>query len=356
MISKKSVILSSAVLALSACGGGSSSSSPASIPVSASVVEALPGYKISVFAKAPGTLLPDDLVQHGSNIFAVAQDNNNNPDGTVVAGTSPQSEVIEYDLSGNVVKTFNVPGHPDGIVEFDSHTIWVSTNEDANPLLIVIDTTANTQQTLKPDVTPVHGGGLDDMKMLNGVVYVSASHPTLGPATATAPKGVNSSASLYAVTLNADHLTFHLTPALMGNATATNIATNTQVTLNMTDPDSMAIDPAGDLVVDSQADSELVFVKNPGATQSVSVLPLTSSGNPAPVDDTRWAPSGNSFMLLSDNKAQLIYRIDTTAGFTAGTAYGSGQGTLFQINTSTGAMTPVYTGMGSPHGMIFVGQ
>ena len=96
--------------------------------------------EISVFAKAPGTLLPNDLVQHGSNIFAVAQDNNNNPDGTVVAGTSPQSEVIEYDLSGNVVKTFNVPGHPDGIVEFDSHTIWVSTNEDANPLLIVIDT------------------------------------------------------------------------------------------------------------------------------------------------------------------------------------------------------------------------
>src|SRR5258708_35186505 len=134
MISKKSVILSSAVLALSACGGGSSSSSPASIPVSASVVEALPGYKISVFAKATGTLLPDDLVQHGSNIFAIAQDNNNNPDGTTVAGTSPQSQVIEYDLNGNVVTTFNIPGHPDGIMEFDSHTVWVSTNEDANPL------------------------------------------------------------------------------------------------------------------------------------------------------------------------------------------------------------------------------
>ncbi|MFL9988025.1 hypothetical protein [Paraburkholderia sediminicola] len=359
MNQKKLVILSSLIATLSACGGNGSSTpaaTPAAIPVPASVTAAQSGYKISVFAKAPGTLLPDDLVQHGSNIFAIAQDNNNNPDGTTVAGTSPQSQVIEYDLNGNVVTTFNIPGHPDGIMEFDSHTVWVSTNEDANPLLIVIDTTANTRTTFAPDVTPAHGGGLDDMKKLNGVVYVSASHPTLGAATVTAPKGVSSVPSAYAITLNSDNKTFHLTPALMGNATATNIATNMQVTLNMTDPDSMAIDPAGNVVVDSQADAELVFLKNPGASQSVSVLPLTLSGNAAPVDDTRWAPSGSSFMLLSDNKTQLIYRIDASAGFTAGTAYASGQGTLLQLDTSTGAMTPVYTGMGSPHGMIFVGQ
>ncbi len=136
MIQKKLVVLSSLVATLSACGGNGSSTPPAT-PVPASVTAAQTGYKISVFAKAPGALLPDDLVQHGSNIFAVAQDSNNNPDGTAVAGTSPQSQVIEYDLNGNVVKTFNVPGHPDGIMEFDSHTVWVSTNEDANPLLIV---------------------------------------------------------------------------------------------------------------------------------------------------------------------------------------------------------------------------
>ncbi|MBC8752342.1 MULTISPECIES: hypothetical protein [Paraburkholderia] len=304
----------------------------------------------------PGKLRPDDLLLHGSNIFVIAQDNNNNPDGTAVAGTSPQSEVIEYDLNGNIVGTFKVPGHPDGLLEYDSHTVWVSTNEDANPMLIVIDTTANTQQTLTPDTTPIHSGGLDDMKMLDGVVYAAASNPTVGAATATAPNGVSSVPSVYTVTLNSDHQTFHLTPALMGNATATNIPTNTQVTLNMTDPDSMAIDPSGKLVVDSQQDSELVFVTNPGANQSVSVLPLTLYGNSWPVDDTRWAPSGNSFMLLSDNTAQMIYRIDATAGFTAGTAYSAGQGTLLTVNTSTGAMTPVFTGMNTPHGLIFVGD
>jgi len=360
MTPRKLACVAGLVSTLAACGGGSSSSSSPSsttaIAVPASVAAAIPGYKISVFAQVPGKLRPDDLLVHGSNIFAIAQDNNNNPDGTAVAGTSPQSEVIEYDMNGNIVRTFNVPGHPDGLMEFDSHTVWVSTNEDANPMLIVIDTTANTQQTLTPDATPVHGGGLDDMKMLNGVVYAAASNPTLGAATATAPNGVSSVPSLYSVTLNPDHQTFHLTPALMGNATATNIPTNTQVTLNMTDPDSMAIDPSGDLVVDSQQDSELVFIANPGANQSVSVLPLTLYGNGWPVDDTRWAPSGNSFMLLADNQAQLIYRIDATPGFTAGTAYSAGQGTVLQVNTSTGAMTPVFTGMGTPHGLIFVGD
>lgn len=360
MTPRKLACVAGLVSTLAACGGGDSgSTSPSSttaVAVPASVAAALPGYKISVFAQVPGTLRPDDLLVHGSNIFAIAQDNNNNPDGTVVAGTSPQSEVIEYDMNGSMVRTFNVPGHPDGLMEYDSHTVWVSTNEDANPMLIVIDTTANTQQTLTPDATPIHGGGLDDMKMINGVVYAAASNPTLGAATATAPNGVSSVPSVYTVALNPDNKTFHLTTALMGNATAANIPTNTQVTLNMTDPDSMAIDPSGDLVVDSQQDSELVFIANPGANQSVSVLPLTLYGNGWPVDDTRWAPSGNSFMLLADNQAQLIYRLDATAGFTAGTAYSAGQGTLLQVNTSTGAMTPVFTGMGTPHGLIFVGD
>jgi hypothetical protein len=196
------------------------------------------------------------------------------------------------------------------------------------------------------------------MKLVNGVVYTAASNPAVGPATATAPNGVSSVPSVYTISLNNDGQTFHLTTALMGNATANDVLTSAPVTLNMTDPDSMAIAPSGDgdLVVDSQQDSELVFIQNPGAAQVVSVLPLSLYGNPWPVDDTRWAPNGSSYMLLSDNPAQLIYRIDASAGFTAGTAYSAGQGTLLQLNTTTGAFTPVYTGMNNPHGLIFVSQ
>jgi len=60
----------------------------------------------------------------------------------------------------------------------------------------------------------------------------------------------------------------------------------------------------------------LVFVKDVGTgSQTVDVLPLTLYGNPWPVDDTRWSPaSGTSFMLLSDNKQQVVYRIDAAGG------------------------------------------
>lgn len=342
-----------AVALLAGCGGSDSSSSGSGIAVPSTVNAAATGFKISVFAKLSGTLRPDDLLVHNGNLYVVAQDPNNNPDGTDVAGTTPQSQIIEYDLSGHVIMTFNVPGHPDGLMEYDANTLWVSTNEDANPMLIVINTGTNTQVTLTPDATPVHGGGLDDMKLVNGVVYAAASNPALGAPTATAPNGTSTVPSMYALTLNSDNATFHLTPALMGNDMATNLSSNTPVALNMTDPDSMAVDSAGDLVLDSQQDSELVFIHAPGAGQTVSVLPLTLYGNPWPVDDTKWTVAG-TYMLVSDNRSQLIYRIDANGGFAAGSAYSAGVGTILQLDPTTGFLTPIYIGMGNPHGMVFV--
>lgn len=366
---------------LASCGGDSlnspststgSTSTSSSIPVPSSV-EAAQGsaYSISVFAKAPGTLVPDDLLQMGRAIFVVAQDPNVNPDGTLAAGvTSAQSKVLEYDLNGNLLQSFNVPGHPDGMTALNANTIWVSSNEDANPIITVINTTSNSLTSFTSDVAQLpHGGGLDDMKLVNGVIYASASNPTttasptpnMAPYStdssgATAEYGVNTGPAVYAISLNSDGKTFHSTPVLMSSTQATLVPGNAAVTLNMTDTDSSAIDPSGDLVIDSQQDSELVFIKNVGtASQSVSVVPMTLYGNPWPLDDTRWSPaSGTSYMLLADAPAQLIYRINATNGFPANTAYSAGQGTVLQSNTTTGVMTPIYVGMNNPHGMIFV--
>ncbi|MFC5864542.1 hypothetical protein ACFPT7_19700 [Acidicapsa dinghuensis] len=330
-------------------------------------------YSISVFAKAPGNLEPDDLLQMGTSIFVVCQDPNINPDGTLAPGvTSAQSEVIEYDENGNVLQTFNVPGHPDGEAAYNSTTVWVSSNEDANPVITVINTTNNTLQSYTSDVATLpHGGGLDDMKVINGVVYASASNPTttfnpspnLAPYStdssgATAEYGVNTGPVMYAISLNSDGKTFHSTPVVWSSTQATLLPAGTPVTLNMTDSDSSMIDPAGDLVEDSQQDSELVFIKNVGTPQqSVSVLPMTLYGNPWPLDDTRWSPaSGSSFMLLSDAPAQLLYKITETNGFAPQAAYSAGQGTLLFSNMKTGAMTPIYVGMNNPHGLIFVTQ
>jgi hypothetical protein len=372
---KSIVAAASIALAISivACSGGNSSKTTGSgIPVPTSVMGTQgSNYKISVFAKAAGTLQPDDIVQLGSSIFVIYQDPNVNPDGTLPSGvTSAQAEVLEYDMNGNVLQTFNVPGHPDGMVAYNSTTVWVTSNEDGNTVLTAINTSGNTLQSYTADVAQLpHGGGLDDMKVINGVVYASASAPTtttnpspnLAPYStdssgATAEYGVNLGPAVYAISLNSDGQTFHSKPVLMSSTPTNLLPGNTSVTLNMTDSDSSAIDPSGNLVVTSQQDSELVFVKNVGAaTQSVSVLPVTLYGNPWPLDDTRWSPaSGNTFMLVSDPPTQLIYRIDSPVNFGASTAYSAGQGTVLQTNTSTGVMTPIYIGMNNPHGLIFV--
>ena len=112
-----------AVSTLAACGGSSNNGPGANVPIPASVQPTQTIYAISVFAQAPGKLRPDDLLQMGSTLFVVYQDNNNNPNGTIVAGTSPQSEVIEYDMSGNVLQTFDVPGHPDGLLAYNATTV-----------------------------------------------------------------------------------------------------------------------------------------------------------------------------------------------------------------------------------------
>jgi hypothetical protein len=341
MKSSFSLVTTATLAALAACGGSSSGG----IPLPASVQPTQTTYTIAVFAQAPGKLRPDDLLQMGGSIFAVYQDNNNNPDGTNVPGSTPQSEVIEYDTKGNVLQTFNVPGHPDGLLAFNATTVWVSSNEDADPLITVIDTSTNTLKT--PSAS-------------NPTLTLSPN-PNLSPYStdssgATLAFGVNTGPALFAITLNADGTTFHAAPALMSSTAATLLPGNTPVTLNMTDPDSSAIAPNGELVIDSQQDSELVFVSGIGTNaQTVSALPLTLYGNPWPVDDTRWSPpSGTSFMLLSDNPAGLIYRIDSPGGFPPSQAYSAGQGTVLQTNTTTGVMTPIYVGMNNPHGMIFV--
>jgi hypothetical protein len=368
------VIPATALSILYGCGGSSGAVGGTTSVVPSSVQPTQgEAYALSVFAEAPGTLRPDDLLQLGNTVFVVYQDNNDNPDGTIAAGAaSAQSKVIEYNLQGSVLQTFDVPGHPDGLVAYNATTVWVSSNEDANPLIITIDTSTNTTKILKSDVATLpHGGGLDDMKLIGGVVYASGSNPTLtttpvpnlapystDASGSTAFNGVSTEPAIYAISPNADGITFHATPVLTSSTPATLLPGNTAVTLNMTDPDSSAIDPNGDLATVSQQDSEIVFIHNLDTTSpSVSVLPLTLYGNPWPVDDVRWSPaSGSSFMLLSDNKQQLVYRIDATAtsGFTPNTAYGAGQGTLLTIDTTKGTMTPVYIGMNTPHGLIFV--
>jgi hypothetical protein len=250
---------------------------------------------------------------------------------------------------------------------FDSNTLWAMSNEDCNPKLAVINLTTGSQQIYTPQPSFVTAGcltntngGIDDMQPINGTVYVSASNPNPTPpgpcpansSTPGCPNGVSTAVAVYSVTLNSDG-TFSLSPVLSSGTAATNVTTKTAQTLNTTDPDSETVTPDGStLVLDSQQDSELVFIKTPGAGQSVSLLPLTLSGALTAVDDTRYVPTKQTFMLVTDTPTNSVYRVD--AAFNPGDAYSSAPTQIAALNTTSGVLTPVVSGLGAPHGMLFV--
>jgi hypothetical protein len=151
-----------------------------------------------------------------------------------------------------------------------------------------------------------------------------------------------------------------LDPVLQGNATAIDIPTGASITLNLTDPDSLGVDQRGNLVVNSQADAELVFVRHPlQADQAAGRISITTAAGPTTVDDTAFAPNGTSFMLFSDVNANTVYRLDApTFGFEPGTAYSTSDtaGIVGVLNLDNGVLTPIATGFGSTRGMVFVSE
>ncbi len=359
-------LASAASIALLAavCGCGSSSSKYQTNTGGAApaTVKATAGYIVTTFATATAagkSTNPDSIIQVGSDIF-VGYGDAVNPDGTVPGSNPPvagQTEIIEYDLTGKALKTFEVTGHNDGLLAYDSHTIWSLSNEDANPVLTVIDLSGGTQSEYTPSTPLLHGGGLDDMALIGGVVYVSASNPNVSAPTNQFPNGVVTGApAVISIALSASGNTFDWQPVLAGNAQATDIVGGGTVTLNMTDPDSEGIDPSGNLMVDSQQDSEIIFISLGAANQAASVLPLTLKGQPWQVDDTRFVPTGNvPYMLFTDTSSNTIYRVD--ANYKVGDAYSAGQsGTLLKLDPKTGILTTVVSGLGAPHGMLFVTQ
>ncbi len=440
---------------LTACNSSSSSGTPASTtttptstpapttPVQSSITNPAGSYSISVFAVNPtGSTKPDDIVpvqtaagSADSAVFIGYQDRSDvDPMGNVPTGAPTgavaQGQLVEYDLSGNILQTINIPGHIDGMVQYtvnNYNTLWVTSDEDANPKLSVVNFSTNpatvttytadaaSQSAIAvtdPNNTSIttnlplqHGGGLDDMKIIGNNVYVSAS----APATTTAPSnpsatlpystswlngascgtgacgngsvnGINQAVSgttntngaiQYLITLNSGSSnTFHVTPVvstngsttqttMLSNGTTALTSGNTAI-LNATDADSTAIDPNGDLWIDSQQDGELIHVSamNPAnTTQTTSVLPLTYGGITWQVDDFRWVPASvtsTTFMLVTDTAAGYVYRVNASNGFTPGQVFTAGNSMIASVNMSTGALTPIFINFQATHGLNFV--
>ena len=167
------------------------------------------------------------------------------------------------------------------------------------------------------------------------------------------------------VSVDLDGKTLKVAPVLNGNASATNVLTGATVTLNLQDPDSMILDPFGELMLDSQGDGEEIIVHFPGQScQSALVVPLTyptglDTFAGLMADDTAFATSNSGFIIVADKQLQTVYKITAPYFFigSAYTAFQDNSGTLGFVGRtdfSTGVSTPIVTGLGNPGGMAFV--
>jgi hypothetical protein len=302
----------------------------------------LPGYSVRVWAKGTSAYTNPDPIERDGNDIWVAYQNSTSKTG----GDNKTSTIVEYTRHGQVEHTYAVPGHCDGLrVDPATHLVWASSNEDGNPGLVSIDPATGVITPYTLDAT-LHGGGYDDVAFLNGTMFIAASNPNLDSL------GNNNFPAVDKVTFNGTHAT--VTTVLMGNATATDVTTNMSVTLNEVDPDSLAIDSAGRLVLVNQGGSEFVFIANPGtAQQTVSRLVTATQ-----LEDPVWIPSADGELLLVDATANTIYAVRTQ--FVPGTVFtetpndSSISSLLGTIDVTTGVLSPTVLGFGKATGLLFV--
>jgi len=297
-----------------------------------------PGYTVTTFATNPtGATQPDSIAVFDNEVF-VGFGN-----GAAKDGSSGSSTIVEYTTSGSIVQTFSVAGHNDGLqVDPTTGLVWALQNEDANPNLVIINPTT-ASQTLYTFAPVANGGGFDDITFLHGNVYMSESNPSSNPNTAPA---------IVQATLSGN--TVQVTPVLFGNATATNLLTGQQVTLNLQDPDSMTVNKNGNLVLTDQADNQIVTVKNPGKpNQSVTVLPLSNgTGTAVSVDDVLFPPPNDPTILMTDQATGTIYSITgPNLGPDQAITTALDIGELGTLNLDTGVFTPVVSGLSNPRGL-----
>jgi hypothetical protein len=341
------------VLILSACSSSTppaTSNTPAATTNTSSASQpgdfglgALPGYTVSLFTRAPSTVAGGDSVVVDNGFVYIDYQNTTAKDCT----DTNTSTVIQYDMNGKQLKTYTVPGHSDGMrADPSTHLLWVTSCEDGNPKFVTIDPTSGTITPYTFSAVP-HGGGYDDLCFTNGMVFIAASNPTTNAA------GVNVFPAIDKITLSNGKAV--ITPALAGNATATDLIANSKVQINAVDPDSMTVDKNGDLVLVDQAGNELIFVKNPGTPQqTVSRVPVGDQ-----LDDTVWATSTHGRLLVVDGGTNATYWISVPS-FVPGAVYTvapNDSGTidfLGVVDLTTGFVQPVVIGFGKATGMLFV--
>ncbi len=319
----------------------------------AAAAQTLPGFSLHVFATAPqGMSAPDSLLVLGTHLWA------GYGDGAAKDGSSGASVVIEYNFDGSIQNQTTIPGHNDGL-RYDPATgkIVALQNEDANPVIATIDPNTGIVTTYNPLKSVNGGGGFDDLAIIGGRLFASASNPTLNS------QGQNRYPAIVDL-VPTQNGNYSYQTLLAGNATAIDVITGRPVKLNLTDPDSLTITPGGNILMTDQQDAQLIEVRlGHGQGPFVSRIPLLSG---VQLDDTVYATSNSGTLYIADTTGNTIYALDSQQ-FVTGKPYSASIGVpasgsqpavpafVGRLYPAIGAVVPVVNPnvLLSPHGLAF---
>jgi len=303
-------------------------------------------YQSTVFVQGTSAATkPDSIVVAKGHVY-VGYQNTTAADGS----DGGLSTIIDYSaVTGAQLNQWSVRGRCDGLrLNPYTNLLWASVNEDGNSSLFTINPTSGATMQYQWS-SAIHGGGYDDIAFTNGMAFAVASAPNLDPVT-----GINVFPAVSSVVLQG--AVAQLTPVLMGNATGTDATTGMPVTLNEVDPDSLSVDPQGNILLVNQAGNEIVTLRSPGtANQTVSRLLVPTS-----LDDTVMLPQSQGKLFVVDGRANAIYTVQ--GNFAAGMIFtetpgdSSVPGVVGIVDPATGNLLPVLIGYGSPTGMVFALQ
>jgi hypothetical protein len=311
-------------------------------------------YTLTPFGGTPpgGATQPDDLAisADGKDLW-VGYGNGVNTDGT-----GGPSNVVEYDIgSGAVLLNVSIPGHIDGLkINPKTGDVWATENEDANPTLAVINHKNGKFKIFKFEPALVTGG-MDDL--------VFAGDKSKDVFIVTSSQAAIADPVIVKISGNLDKKNTDLVSVQVGNPlTVWNVVANEpEGGDEIGDPDSMTIDPAGELVLDNRSDDSLYIVRNSGATNPVLRVPLTFESSPVEVNDTIFTFSETSgeastagTIFITATGANKIYMLSKPY-FPSNEVYAAanGLGRVGLVDLKTGVFTTVAEGFSGVHGLAF---
>src|SRR5215469_17552010 len=322
-------------------------------------------YTLRVFRGMPpaGATQPDDLAvsADGKHLW-VGYGN-----GVDTFGKGGPSNLVEYEIaSGAVLKNISVPGHLDGLkINPTTGDVWATENEDGNPTLAVIDHATGSFKIYRFSPTLITGG-LDDLVFAAPPQDSRHEHEQdsqLDVFLVTSSQVDTTKPVIVRISRPLRRTNTHVKSTLPGAPlTVWNVVANQAETTDMIgDPDSMTLDPAGELVLDNRSDDSLYIVRDPKTQNPVLRVPLTLAGAAVEVNDTIFTTSQTNgvsstagTIFITDTKANVIYLL-TKPYFPSNEVYTAANvaNVVGLVDLNTGVVTAVATGFKGVHGLAF---